>query len=107
MNADMNARTPKKKVAVTALAMSWGTLINITVSEQDKIGEHNYVNGPIVVPLILTNNPEVVVQMSPSTGDDGALPCGTRKLETPVVPAARMRLVVVEASTPMPVTPAR
>lgn len=48
-----------------------------------------------------TYRPAVVVHISPSTGDDGAVPWGMRSEETPATDAARARLVVDDAAIPI------
>ena len=49
-----------------------------------------------LAPLIRTKRPAVVVQVSPSTGEVGAVPCGMRSEETPVVLAGVIKAVVLD-----------
>ena len=54
-----------------------------------------------MAPEILTYSPAVVVHISPFTGDEGAAPCPSLILDTPVVPAAKFKQVVDDAAIPI------
>jgi hypothetical protein len=63
------------------------TVVNRPVIVPPASGRYTPVaaeNGPTVVPLMYANSPDVVVHMSPLTGDDGAVPCGRRNPAYPV-----------------------